>query len=99
MALMEISVVPLGTGQPGVGEYVADIISYLKKQDLPHTLTDMGTVLEGEIDQLLAVAKILHELPFQKNIWRVVTHISIDDRRDKKIHLQDKIKSVTNRLS
>ena len=99
MALMEISVVPLGTGQPGVGEYVADIINYLKKQDLPHTLTDMGTVLEGEIDQLLAVAKILHELPFQKNIWRVVTHISIDDRRDKKIHLQDKIKSVTNRLS
>jgi uncharacterized protein (TIGR00106 family) len=99
MALMEISVVPLGTGRPGVGEYVADIISYLKKQDLPHVLTDMGTVLEGEIDQLLAVAKILHEMPFQKNIWRVVTHISIDDRRDKKIHLQDKIKSVTNRLS
>ena len=32
MALMEISVVPLGTGQPGVGEYVADIIKYLKNK-------------------------------------------------------------------
>ena len=99
MALMEISVVPLGTGQPGVGEYVADIIKYLQQQNLPHTLTDMGTVIEGEVDQLLEVAKILHELPFQKNVWRVVTHINIDDRRDKKIHLGDKIKSVTHRLS
>lgn len=99
MALMEISVVPLGTGQTGVGEYVADIISYLSRQDLPHKLTDMGTIIEGEIDQLLEVAKILHELPFQKNVWRVVTHISIDDRRDKKIHLEDKIKSVTQRLN
>lgn len=99
MALMEISVVPLGTGQPGVGDYVADIIKYLKNNDLPYTLTDMGTVLEGEIDQLLAVARVLHELPFQKNVWRVVTHITIDDRRDKKVHLEDKIKAVTRRLS
>jgi uncharacterized protein (TIGR00106 family) len=99
MALMEISVVPLGTGQPGVGDYVADIIKYLKNNDLPYTLTDMGTVLEGEIDQLLAVARVLHELPFQKNVRRVVTHITIDDRRDKKVHLEDKIKAVTRRLS
>jgi uncharacterized protein (TIGR00106 family) len=99
MALMEISVAPLGTGQPGVGEYVADMINYLKNNDLPYVLTDMGTVLEGEIDQLLAVARVLHEMPFQKQVWRVVTHITIDDRRDKKVHLEDKIKAVTGRLS
>ena len=99
MALMEISVVPLGTGEIGVGEYIADLISFLKKNDLPHTLTDMGTVLEGDIDRLLTVAKVPHELPFQRNVWRVVTHITIDDRRDKKVHLEDKIKAVTRRLS
>jgi uncharacterized protein (TIGR00106 family) len=99
MAIMEISVVPLGTGQTGVGDYVADIINYLKQNAVSHTLTDMGTILEGEIDQLLAVARILHELPFQRNVWRVVTHIVIDDRRDKKVHLEDKIKAVTRRLS
>jgi uncharacterized protein (TIGR00106 family) len=99
MALMEISVVPLGTGQPGVGDFVADIINYLKNNDLPHTLTDMGTVLEGEIDQLLAVAKVLHEMPFHKKVSRVVTHITIDDRRDKSVHLEDKIKAVARRLS
>ncbi len=98
MAIMEISVVPLGTGQPGVGEYVAEIIAYLRQEQIPHTLTDMGTIIEGEVDQLLALAKILHELPFQHNIWRVVTHIAIDDRRDKKVHLQEKIQAVSRRL-
>jgi uncharacterized protein (TIGR00106 family) len=99
MALMEISVMPLGTEQTGVGEYVADLIKYLKKNEIPHILTDMGTVLEGDVDQLLTVAKVLHEMPFQKNVWRVVTHIYIDDRRDKTVHLSDKIRAVTERLS
>ncbi len=49
MALMEISVVPLGTGHPGVGDYVAEILQYLRKNNLPYTLTDMGTILEGEL--------------------------------------------------
>lgn len=98
MALMEISVVPLGTGQPGVGDYVADVVSYLRQNEIPHILTDMGTIIEGEVDQLLALAKILHEMPFQRKIWRVVTHIAIDDRRDKKVHLQDKIKAVSQRV-
>lgn len=98
MAFMEISVVPLGTSQPGVGDYVADIIAYLREQQIPHTLTDMGTIIEGEVEQLLALARVLHELPFQRQVWRVVTHIAIDDRRDKKVHLQDKIKAVSQRL-
>lgn len=98
MAFMEISVVPLGTGQPGIGDYVADIIAYLREHQIPHTLTDMGTIIEGEVEQLLALARVLHELPFQRQVWRVVTHIAIDDRRDKKVHLQDKIKAVSQRL-
>ena len=98
MALMEISVVPLGTGHPGVGDYVAEILQYLRKNNLPYTLTDMGTILEGDVDQLLSVAKVLHELPFQKDVWRVLTHITLDDRRDKTVHLNDKIKTVTQRL-
>ncbi len=99
MAFMEISVVPLGTGQPGVGDFVADIIAHLRKEQIPHTLTDMGTIIEGEVEQLLALARTLHEMPFQRQVWRVVTHITIDDRRDKKVHLQDKIKAVSQRLS
>lgn len=99
MAIMEISVVPLGLGSPSVGDYVADILKFLQAEGIPHTLTDMGTVVEGEPEQLFEWARQLHELPFKKGVWRVVTHISIDDRRDKVVHLQDKIKAITKRLT
>lgn len=99
MAIMEISVVPLGLGTPSIGDYVAEILKFLQQEGIPHTLTDMGTVIEGEPEQLFAWARQLHELPFKKGVWRVLTHISIDDRRDKVVHLQDKIKAITKRLT
>ncbi len=99
MALMQISVVPLGTGSSGVGEFVAGIVKKLDKQGVVYTLTDMGTVLEADIGDLLEIAAMMHEVPFQKGARRVVTHITIDDRRDKKVAIGDKISSVINRLN
>jgi len=58
----------------------------------------MGTVVHGQPDMLLRVAQALHELPFQQGVKRVMTHISIDDRRDKEVLLGDKKKSVGARL-
>jgi uncharacterized protein (TIGR00106 family) len=99
MALMEISVVPVGLGTPSVGDYIAALVDYLRKNNIPYRLTDMGTVIEGSPAQLLGWARILHELPFEKGVQRVVTHIAIDDRRDKKVALGDKTASVEARLT
>jgi len=99
MALMEISVVPLGLGTPSVGDYIAGLIDYLRQNKIPHKLTDMGTVIEGPPNKLLQWARILHELPFEKGVQRVVTHITIDDRRDKRVALNEKITSVEGRLT
>lgn len=98
MAIMEISVVPLGLGQPSVGDYIAAVVQYLENEKIPHELTDMGTLVYGPPATLLAVAQALHELPFQRGVKRVMTHISIDDRRDKEVLLGDKKKSVQARL-
>ncbi len=98
MAIMEISVVPLGLGQPSVGDYVAAVVKYLEDENIPHELTDMGTLVHGQAQTLLRVARALHELPFQQGVKRVMTHISIDDRRDKEVLLGDKKKSVRARL-
>ena len=46
----------------------------------------------------LRVAAALHELPFKQGVQRVMTHIAIDDRRDKEVFLGDKKKSVQARL-
>ena len=99
MALMEISVVPLGLGTPSLGEYVAALVDYLRRHHIPCRLTDMGTIIEGTPAQLLEWARILHEIPFEKGVPRVVTHITIDDRRDKKVTLGDKTASVEARLT
>lgn len=99
MAFMEISVVPLGLGTPSVGDHIAALVDYLRRHQIPHRLTDMGTVIEGPPDKLLEWARILHELPFEKGVQRVVTHITIDDRRDKQVSLGDKITSVETRFA
>ena len=98
MALMEISVVPLGLGQVSVGDYIAQVEEYLRQNNIPHQLTDMGTVVSGSASELLKVAQDLHELPFAKGVKRVITHIAIDDRRDKNVGLGDKTRSVEARL-
>jgi uncharacterized protein (TIGR00106 family) len=98
MAIIEISIVPLGTSTPSVGQYIADAVAILKESGLKYELTSMGTIVEGDLDEILSLAKKMHETPFSKGINRVVTTIKIDDRRDRKATSSDKIRSVTDRL-
>ena len=99
MAVMHLTIIPLGTSSPSVGEYVADIQRALEKSGFPYKLTDMGTIIEGSSKELLALAAQLAEMPFNKGVHRVVTQINLDDRRDKKVALGDKIVSVAERLT
>ena len=98
MALMHLTIIPLGTQSPSVGEFVVDIQKALEGAGMPFQLTDMGTIIEGDSKDLLQLAGQLAELPFNKGAQRVVTQISLDDRRDKKVSLGDKQASVAARL-
>jgi uncharacterized protein (TIGR00106 family) len=98
MALMQLTVIPLGTGSPSVGDHVAAIQKALEKEDVSFKLTDMGTIIEGETAVLLTLAGRLHELPFDRGVQRVVTQITLDDRRDRRVGLGEKIASVQRRL-
>ena len=99
MALMHLTIIPLGTDSPSVGEYVVEIQRALAETDFPHELTDMGTVIEGETGDLLQLAGQLAELPFAKGTSRVVTQISIDDRRDKAVSIGIKKASVAAKVA
>ena len=61
-------------------------------------LHDMGTIVEGKAGELLALARKLHEIPFKIGVKRVYTTIQMDDRRDKKVSLGDKVKSVRKKF-
>ncbi|NQT48088.1 MAG: MTH1187 family thiamine-binding protein [Chloroflexi bacterium] len=99
MAIAEVSIVPLGTGSPSVSQYVAEAISVLQEEkDVKYELTSMGTIIEGDLDGIFRVIRRMHETPFDKGVMRVVTSIKIDDRRDKPLTMQGKVKSVKKNL-
>ena len=98
MALLQLTTIPLGTETVSVGDYVAEIQKELEKAGVPFSLNDMGTVIEGNISELLAIIEKIYEIPFAKGAVRVVTQIVIDDRRDKQVHIGDKIHAVTQIL-
>jgi uncharacterized protein (TIGR00106 family) len=98
MAILEISVVPIGTGGTSLSAYVADCLRILKKEKLRYELSSMGTNIEGDLKDLFKIALKMHQVPFKKGARRVATTIKIDDRRDKKGTLEGKKKAVKNKL-
>lgn len=103
MAIVDVTVIPLGTKSPSVSEYVADIQNILKKYEneekIKYHLTPMNTIIEGELATLFEVIAAIHEAPFNKGIQRVATNIRIDDRRDKKATMEGKLESVQKHMN
>jgi len=99
MAILDVSIVPIGTGGTSLSFYVAECVKVLEKEKkIKHELTSMGSNLEGELKDLIRVVMKMHEVPFKKGAKRVSTLIRIDDRRDKKGTLEGKRKSVEAKL-
>ena len=99
MAILEISVVPIGTKGTSLSRYVADCIKVLRKQKkVQYELTSMGTNLEGNLKDLIKIALKMHEVPFLRGAPRVLTTLKIDDRRDKKGTLEGKKRAVEKKL-
>jgi uncharacterized protein (TIGR00106 family) len=98
MAVVFVSITPLGTGTPSVSPWVAGVERILRGTSLKHQLTAMGTIIEGDLDEVLAVIRKMHEHPFTQGAVRVSTLVKIDDRRDKEHTIAGKLRSVEEKL-
>jgi len=99
MAIIDISVVPVGTQSPSVSRYVAGAVRILKNEPgIKYELTPMNTIVEGELGKLMSLAQRMHESAFDAGVMRVVTTIRIDDRRDKPLSMSGKKKAVNDKL-
>lgn len=96
--IAELVVVPLGTGSPSLSSYVAGVEKLLATFNLKTMLTPMGTVLEGELDEVLRAVRAVHEVPFQAGALRVSTTVKIDERRDKELSMEGKVQAVREKL-
>jgi uncharacterized protein (TIGR00106 family) len=99
MAMIEITVLPVGTPTPSVSRYVAGAIKILQDASgIKYELTAMGTIIEGDREHLLALANKMHQSAFDAGAIRVVTTIKIDERLDKPLTIAGKIKAVKEKL-
>lgn len=102
MAIAEVTVIPVGTASTSLSGYVAEIQRLLLEEQasgrISFQLTAMSTIIEGEMDELLRVIRLIHELPFQAGAQRVCTNIKLDDRRDRKGSIEQKMSSVADRM-
>ena len=99
MPIATINVIPLGTATPSVGDFVADCVKVLKDAGANFEMNAMGTVIDGDLDDILMLVKKMHSVPFEKGVQRVVTTVSIDDRRDKKVTSSEKLESLMERVN
>src|SRR5215470_7890284 len=96
MVLLEMSITPLGKGE-SVGAYVAECVDIIDRSGLDYELHAMGTIVEGELDQVL---DLMHRCIEQmaKHSDRVTCAAKLDYRRGAAGRLQSKVASVEQKL-
>jgi uncharacterized protein (TIGR00106 family) len=96
MVLPEFSMSPLEKGA-SVGEYVARSLKIIDESGLDYRLHAMGTIIEGEIDEVLAVLKRCLEA-MAADCERVTCTAKLDYRRGHSGRLETKVASMEQKL-
>ena len=94
--VVEFSVVPVGKGEELAG-LVAKVVDIIDTSGLPYQLTSMGTIVEGDWDDVFALIKECHR-KMRQEAGRVLTHIAVDDRERAKGRLKGKVEDVERTL-
>jgi|Deesub1362A_J573_1020465.scaffolds.fasta_scaffold00163_7 uncharacterized protein (TIGR00106 family) len=98
-AMVAVSITPLGTGKTGLSEYIASAIRVLERYpDIQHDTNSMFTIMSGDKERIFQAIIEMQEAVFKKGAKRVSTLIKIDERRDKEVTPEDKIKSLKKHL-
>ncbi len=96
MVLVEFSMSPLEKGE-SVGKYVARSLEIIERSGVPYRLNPMGTVLEGEWNEVLkVVTRCFNRM--RKDCRRVTAVIKVDYRKGYRGRLTSKVASVERRL-
>ena len=92
MSLMEFSMIPLDKGA-SFSRYVARTLQIVERSGLDYRLNPMGTVVEGEWDDLVALLTACYR-ELEKDSDRISLSVKFDYRKGVKGALEGKIRSV-----
>lgn len=96
MVLLEFTMSPLGKGE-SVSAYVARILDLVERSGVPYQLTPMGTILEGEWADVMAVVTACFEA-LRADCDRVSVQVRVDYRKGPAGRLRSKVETVERRL-
>jgi len=96
MVLLEFSMTPMDRGE-SVSAYVARSIDIVDRSGLPYQLTAMGTIVEGEWSEVMAVVTACFDA-MRADCDRISTQVRIDYRAGPGGRLKAKVDSVEQRL-
>ncbi len=89
-ATAEIQVIPIGVGV-SVRQYVKKAHETLAASGLNVQLHAFGTNVEGDLDDILAAVKRVHEVLHADGVVRVTSSVKIGTRTDKEPSLAAKL--------
>ena len=96
MIMAEFSIVPIGEGE-SLSEHVARAVEAVMESGLEYRVNPMGTVVEGEWDEVFAVIGEAFRR-VMADCDRATCTIKVDCRKTEGSRLESKIESVEARL-
>ncbi len=96
--MIDLCVVPIGVGV-SVSEHVTACQRVLQDSGLAHQMHAYGTNVEGDWDAVFAAVKRCHEVVHSMGAVRISSSMRIGTRTDRDQTMDDKINSVTAKLS
>lgn len=84
-AVADFCLVPIGTGEPSVAEYIAECQSVLQKSGLTFKLHGYGTNLEGPWSQVCKAIHDCHAAVHAMGAPRIATDVRIGTRTDREL--------------
>lgn len=97
--LAELEIVPIGTKTASLSSLLVEVAKLIDQSGLDYRIGPMGTVVEGEWDRIMVLAKQCHQAVLH-SADRVMTTIRIDDRKDRPAagRIVQKVQSLETKL-
>ncbi len=95
--LVDLCIVPIGVGV-SLSPYIAACQKVLTEAGLKTSLHSYGTNIEGEWDAVFAAIRRCHEVVHGMGAPRITTTLKLGTRTDRDQTMEDKVKSVKEKL-
>jgi conserved hypothetical protein TIGR00106 len=96
MLMVEVSMFPVDKGE-SLSKHVSKVLGIIDKSGLAYRINPMGTVIEGEWDEVMGVIKKCH-VALEKDCRRISTSIKIDYRKGEMRRMEAKIESLEQKV-